>query len=173
MRFSRVISHDLKTPVTFIKTIACFCAVIGVAAGLAGPARAAFFNDGDKQVAASNNAFAAGLYQQLRGQDGNLFFSPQSVFTALTMAYAGASGDTATEMKQVLHLTLEPDKLHPAAGAILRGLNEDGKGGDYTLSIADALWVEKNHPVQGRFHVAHRRQLRRGRPGRGLQGRAR
>ncbi|MGA2538464.1 MAG: serpin family protein, partial [Terracidiphilus sp.] len=66
-----------------------------------------------------NNAFALDLYAQLRKQDGNLFFSPESVSTALAMAYAGARGETAAQMATTLHFTLPPDKLHPAMGALL------------------------------------------------------
>ena len=32
-----------------------------------------------QQLAADNRAFAFNLYQQLRGQDGNLFYSPHSI----------------------------------------------------------------------------------------------
>jgi len=57
-------------------------------------------------VVKGNNAFALDLYRQLRNQEGNLFFSPYSTSTALAMTYAGAKGQTATEMSKVLHFTL-------------------------------------------------------------------
>ena len=40
------------------------------------------------------------------GQDGNLFFSPYSISTALAMTRAGAKGDTAAQMDKTLHFTL-------------------------------------------------------------------
>jgi serine protease inhibitor len=43
-------------------------------------------------VVEGDNTFAVDLYRQLRGRDGNLFFSPESISTALAMAYAGAPG---------------------------------------------------------------------------------
>ena len=46
-------------------------------------------------VAEGNNIFAVALYGRLRHQSGNLFFSPESISTALAMAYAGARGGTA------------------------------------------------------------------------------
>jgi hypothetical protein len=70
-------------------------------------------------VAEGNNAFAVDLYGQLRKQDGNLFFSPESISTAFAMAYAGARGTTAPQMATALHFTLPPDRLHPAMGALL------------------------------------------------------
>ena len=74
-------------------------------------------------LSASNNAFAIDLYGQLRKQDGNLFFSPESISTALAMAYAGARGSTASEMAAALHFTLPPDRLHPVMAALLGSLN--------------------------------------------------
>jgi serine protease inhibitor len=92
-----------------------------------------------------NNSFAVGLYSQLRGDPGNLFFSPASISTAFGMAYAGARGKTATEMAQTLHFTLPPDQLHPAMGALLASLNASHTG--YQLSVADALWAEQNEKI--------------------------
>ncbi len=89
-----------------------------------------------------NNAFAVDLYGQLRAQSGNLFFSPASISTVFAMAYAGANGQTATEMANVFHFTLPPDQLHPAMGALLAGLNANHTG--YQLRVADALWAQQD-----------------------------
>ena len=45
-----------------------------------------------------NTAFALDLYQVLKGEDGNLFYSPYSISAALAMTYAGARGDTEQQM---------------------------------------------------------------------------
>src|SRR5579862_8766655 len=95
------------------------------------------------EVVRSNNAFAAELYGQLKSQPGNLFFSPESISTALAMTYAGARGETATEMAKVLHFTLPPDKLHPAMGGLLQGLNAVHDG--YQLKVANALWGQQGY----------------------------
>jgi len=89
-----------------------------------------------------SNAFAVDLYAQLSKQPGNLFFSPESISTAFGMAYAGARGQTATQMQQVFHFTLPPDRLHPAMGALLAGMNAQHK--DYELRVADALWAQQD-----------------------------
>ena len=68
-------------------------------------------------------AVAVDLYAELRAQPGNLFFSPESISTAFAMAYAGARGQTASEMAAVFHFTLPPDRLHPAMGALLAAMN--------------------------------------------------
>ncbi|UCF85370.1 MAG: hypothetical protein JSV50_06955, partial [Desulfobacteraceae bacterium] len=46
--------------------------------------------ESDKQdmVVQGNNKFALDLYSKLQSQDGNLFFSPYSISTALAMTYA-------------------------------------------------------------------------------------
>jgi serpin B len=89
-----------------------------------------------------SNAFAIDLYGRLSANPGNLFFSPESISTAFAMTYAGAHGQTATEMARVFHFTLPPDRLHPAIGALLAGMNAPHQG--YALSVADALWAEKD-----------------------------
>jgi serpin B len=94
-------------------------------------------------VTEGNNVFAVALYGRLRHQNGNLFFSPESISTALAMAYAGARGSTASEMAKTLHFTLPPDKLHPAMGALLRDLNAAHEG--YQLSVANALWAQQGY----------------------------
>jgi serpin B len=89
-----------------------------------------------------SNAFAVDLYGRLSAKPGNLFFSPESISTAFAMTYAGAHGQTAAEMARVFHFTLPPDRLHPAIGTLLAGMNAPHQG--YALSVADALWAEKD-----------------------------
>ena len=83
-----------------------------IAAGAAEPTR--IVTPDEAAAVKDNNAFAVELYKQLQGQPGNLFFSPESISTALAMAYAGARGDTATEMANTFHFILPQEKLHPA-----------------------------------------------------------
>jgi len=56
---------------------------------------------------------------KLRGAEGNLFFSPYSISTALAMTRAGARGETAAEMDKTLHFTLPEDQLQSAFGALV------------------------------------------------------
>lgn len=91
-------------------------------------------------LAVGGNEFAVNLYAQLRSQKGNLFFSPESLSTALAMAWAGARGETASDMARTLHFTLPPEQLHPAMGALLNDLN--APHASYHLSVANALWAQ-------------------------------
>ncbi|MCI5159417.1 MAG: serpin family protein, partial [Candidatus Electrothrix sp. AUS1_2] len=54
------------------------------------------------------------LYSALKQEESNLFFSPYSITSALAMTYGGARSDTAEEMADTLHFSLDPDKIHPA-----------------------------------------------------------
>ncbi len=94
-------------------------------------------------VVEGDNAFSIALYGQVHNQSGNLFFSPESISTALAMAYAGARGETASEMAKTLHFTLPPERLHPAMGAVLSALNATHPG--YQLSVANALWAQHGY----------------------------
>jgi serpin B len=94
-------------------------------------------------VVKGNNEFAFDLYGQLRTCNGNLFFSPSSVSTALAMTWAGARGDTADEMARALHFTLPPDRLHLANSELLKEFNGAGRKRGYQLSVANALWGQK------------------------------
>ena len=69
-------------------------------------------------VVEGNSQFAVDLYGKLKGQAGNLFFSPSSISIALAMTYAGARGETAKQMAEVLHFPGPQDQL-PAAFAAL------------------------------------------------------
>lgn len=94
-----------------------------------------------------NNTFALDLYQSLRGEDGNLTLSPFSVSLALAMTYAGARGETESQMAQVLHFGSQA-ATHPAFNALDRALEEadinlDKDQEPLQLSIANAVWAER------------------------------
>jgi len=91
-----------------------------------------------------NTAFALELYQELRGEEGNSFFSPYSISLALAMAYAGARGETAAEMAQALHFTLPQEVLHRALGTLNLILTLFPPAG-VELDIANAFWGQLGH----------------------------
>ena len=86
-----------------------------------------------------NQAFVLTLYQQLKASEGNLFFSPYSISTALAMTYAGARGETAKQIKAALHFSLEQARLHPAFAAIEEALNSIQDQGHIQLKVANSL----------------------------------
>jgi len=123
--------------------------------------------DGDeKLVVAGNNRFALQLYQKLRGGDGNLFFSPYSISTALAMTCAGARGQTETQMAETLGFATSAEVLARigasgkpltrqefahAFGHIIKGLNARGDEAQYQLRVANALWGQKDYEFLSSF----------------------
>ncbi len=99
-----------------------------------------------KIVVEGNTAFALELYQKLRGAEGNLFLSPYSISTALAMTYAGARENTAKQMAETLHFSLEQQQLHAAFAKLESHLNAVQKKGDIQLNVANSLWPQKDYP---------------------------
>jgi len=98
----------------------------------------------------ASNAFAFDLYAKLATADnGNLFFSPNSIQTALAMTWAGARGDTSAQMATVLHLPAGSNTVNKDFGDFLKLLNApvnaDGKPRGYLLSVANALWGQSGY----------------------------
>jgi len=98
-----------------------------------------------------NSAFAFELYQALKGEEGNLFYSPYSISLALAMTYAGARNETAEQMADTFQFMLEQDRLHPAfnwldAELARRGEGAEGKDGEgFRLNIVNAIWGQKDY----------------------------
>jgi serpin B len=102
-------------------------------------------------VVQANNQFACDLYTKLATGDGNLFFSPFSISTALAMVDAGAAGTTDAELRQTLGFTLPGDRLHAAYGALLHSLDTGRGFGAYTLATADRLFGQQGFAFQPAF----------------------
>ncbi len=100
-----------------------------------------------------NTAFAVDLYQLLREEDGNLFFSPHSISVALAMTYAGARETTAEEMAQTLHFLLSEEELHRAFNTLdlLLAAEPDQDPEAFVLHIANSLWAEREYTFRQEF----------------------
>jgi serpin B len=96
-------------------------------------------------LAAGNRTFALDLYRALRKQDGNLFYSPHSISTALAMAYAGAAGETQRQMAEALHFTLSSEDLHAAFNALDLALTSPEAAAAFRLNVANALWAQEGY----------------------------
>jgi len=98
-----------------------------------------------EQLVKGNTAFALDLYSALHKQEGNLFFSPYSISTALGMTYAGARGNTREQMAKALTFTLQQNELHGAFARLQAQLNTEQGTGGIELTVANALWAEKQY----------------------------
>jgi serpin B len=97
-----------------------------------------------------NNRLALALFASLRAQPGNLFFSPFSIRTVLSMAYAGARDETARQTRQALHFSEFDELLHLEFGQVIQRLNAAG-GGLYEMAVANALFEQDGSSLQERF----------------------
>lgn len=97
-----------------------------------------------------NNRFGFDLYQHLKNQSGNLYFSPYSIVTGLGMAAIGARGDTQLEFQHAFRYVI-PLLL------FIGDLNQELQKGDSKnmtaarLSIANELWIDKKIKVLPSF----------------------
>jgi len=119
--------------------------------GLAGcsPGGGQSVSEQTKAVVAGNNAFALDLYRQLKGTNGNLFFSPYSISECLAMTYAGARSNTEKEIAQVMHFGTNP--VHGAFAELRSELNQAQKRRSIELSQANGLWAQTNYPMLPAF----------------------
>jgi serpin B len=102
-----------------------------------------------------NTAFAFDFYHQVNGQDGNLVYSPYSISLAMAMLYAGAGGETASQVAGTLHFTLPPGRFHPALNALSLDLarrpaqsKKIDKNNPMQLNIANAVWGQQDYTFE-------------------------
>ncbi len=124
---------------------------ISASVALAGP-----METDQHAVVAGNTEFALDLYARLSSEDGNLFLSPYSISTALAMTYAGARGNTAIQMTNVLHYPLEQERLHPALAALESSVKAAGNGSQCTIHLANALWGQQEYGFLDEFLALNR-----------------
>ena len=121
--------------------------------------------DGDFAANATNQ-LGVDLYHQLATGDENLCLSPYSIQSALAMTFAGADGDTRTEMARVLHFPNDGEAIHASFASLQGSLNELAKktamiadqskknGGPsepITLSVANRLFVQSDYEFRDAF----------------------
>lgn len=82
------------------------------------------------ELVGGNTQFAVDVYKKLAAdaENENIFFSPYSISVALAMTWAGARGDTESQMADTLHFSLDQTSLHPAFDWLDLALNSRGQG---------------------------------------------
>jgi serpin B len=105
--------------------------------------------EGTQQLVDGANQAAFELYGKLAAEPGNLFFSPYSIATALAMVYEGARVDTAKEIAATFHLPEDATARRSGFAALHNALNAPDSA--YKLSVANALWVQRDYPLTPEF----------------------
>ena len=108
--------------------------------------------DNIKTVVVGNTAFALELYGKLTDDSGgNLFFSPYSISTALALVYAGAHGQTQTQIAESLRFTVSGESLYFAFGDLQKQLFQKDKSLGWQMLAANALWLQEGSPFLPEF----------------------
>lgn len=98
------------------------------------------------RAAGAVNRFAWVLYRHVAEEEkGNIFFSPVSISTAVTMTLAGAGGKTREAMGRALQLDSVEETAVAGVAALADELNCAGRAGDFALAVANALYGEQTY----------------------------
>uniref|UniRef100_A0A8C6WJ95 Serpin domain-containing protein n=1 Tax=Neogobius melanostomus TaxID=47308 RepID=A0A8C6WJ95_9GOBI len=143
-----------------------------------------FFNAFAADTAASGNlckantTFTLDLFKSLGGKDktSNVFFSPLSISSALSMLLLGAKGSTAKQMREVgsfkLHFLIRITQIiqttdvgrnvHSSFAALLQELNKPDSS--YALGVANRLYGDIIKDVLDsltiKLHITYQAKLR-------------
>ena len=99
-----------------------------------------------------NNEFAWNIMKALNEEDkeGNVFISPISISTALSMTYQGARGETREEMGEVLgYAGTEDEILQESYEEFLKYLV--AMDPDIELNIANSIWYREGEAIEEEF----------------------
>src|SRR5438132_8796567 len=117
-------------------------------------------------AAKATNELAVDLHRQLATGDENLCVSPYSIQSALAMTFAGADGETRTEMARVLHFPNDASAVPASFASLQHSLEEmsaktaelvkqskrfGGLSEPITLAIANRLFAQKGYDFRQAF----------------------
>lgn len=123
---------------------------------------------GSDLAATATNQLGIDLHHQLATGDENLCVSPYSIQSALAMTFAGADGETRSEMARVLHFPNRENEIHAPFSSLRGSLEETAKksaaiveqtkklGGPsepITLSIANRLFAQSGYDFRKSFRT--------------------
>ena len=104
------------------------------------------------ELTAANGHFAIDIFKNIHGNspDDNIFISPFSISTALTMTTNGADGETLEQMRNALRINnLEINDVNGSYQELLEVLpNLDPQT---KLKLANSLWPQEGAPVLPSF----------------------
>ncbi len=105
-------------------------------------------NEIDGQVIGGMTSFAFELFKELNREEGggNIFISPLSVSTALTMTYNGAGGETRNEMKESLgYGDVSDEKTNGSFENLIPYLMQADE--TVEIDISNSIWYRAGEPI--------------------------
>jgi serpin B len=108
------------------------------------------------RLVADNTDFGLALHRAIAQPGVNSATSPFSVSEALAMTFAGAEGQTSTQIAQALRFSLPPAQLHPAFDALDLAITSREHAASpgqapLKLRIANSLWGQRDFPILAPF----------------------
>jgi serpin B len=112
------------------------------------------------ELVRADTDFAIRLYREVIGSErGNVFLSPYSISAALSMAYAGARGETARQMEDVLGIGPDASAWHAARNRLELELaalaagewQGEGDGVPLTLEPVNNAFGQVDYPFRPDF----------------------
>jgi serpin B len=91
------------------------------------------------------------LYRHSARGVGNRAFSPLNIASAFSMAYAGARGESAGELRRIFRFQGATEESMRAWGGLLSDLMKGGDAKGIELSVAHRLWINERFPVHRDF----------------------
>lgn len=93
------------------------------------------------QQVQNNNQFAWNLYKEVVDETENQLLSPYSISTALAMVYAGADGNTATQMQQVFGFGANNATFHQDFNQLKLDLQSNiNRPSNSQFKVVNQLW---------------------------------
>jgi serpin B len=146
--------------VTIVKFSGMFCMVGALLAATSGGAQQ--FDS----AATATNQLAIDLHRQLATGNDNLCISPYSIQSALAMTFAGAAGETRTEMARVLRYPNQGDAIDASFASLQHSLEQmsantaeiakeskrfGGPSEPITITIANRLFAQSGYDFRKPF----------------------
>ena len=94
------------------------------------------------KVSSANNDFAVNLYHQLPTDGTNVFFSPISIYMAMSMLYEATGPDAGEQIRNVFGFDPDLSTRYNDTAHTLSSLNREDPHA--TLAMANALWTTEN-----------------------------
>lgn len=114
----------------------------------------------NSKVVDANTQFALKFFQRLNEEEerANIFISPLSLSSALTMTYNGAMSTTKEAMAQTLGFQgLAPEEVNKGYGSLSKYLLKMDK--EIQLDMANSIWVREGQKINDNFITTNQKHF--------------